>query len=88
MSNIKSTAHAFVNQKKAKCHNATTDGRTYKLHGHAIAEWVDGSVIINWCGWYTPTTANHLNKILRELGKDYRVSYAQARERRDTWSIV
>jgi hypothetical protein len=88
MSNIKSTASAFVNQKKASCHNATTDGRIYNLFGNPIAEWVDGSVIINWCGWYTPTTAAHLNNILSALGKTYRVSYSQAKKEGATWSIV
>lgn len=85
---IKKTAKAFANHQAFKCHNATTDGQTYRLHGHAIAEWSNGSVIINWCGWYTPTTANHLNAILEALGRTYRVSYAQARNEGQTWSIV
>lgn len=81
-------AKAFANQRIGKSHNAMTDGQTYKLHGHAIAEWANGSVIINWCGWYTSTTARHLNAILKATGKDLRVSYTQAKKAGDTWSIV
>lgn len=86
--NTAELAKAFANQRTGTCHNATTDGQTYKLHGHPIAEWANGSVIINWCGWYTSTTARHLNAILKALGRTQRVSYAQAREERHTWSIV
>jgi hypothetical protein len=86
--NTEGTAQAFANKKSGKCHNAVTDGQTYKLHGNTIAEWVNGSVIINWCGWYTSTTARHLNEVLAALGSNHRVSYAQAREERHTWSIV
>lgn len=77
---IKKCAKAFVAGRKASCHNATTDGKQYLLHGHRIAERHAQSVTFYWCGWYTVTTANHINHILKEIGADFRVSYARDRE--------
>lgn len=53
----------------------------YRLHGNVIARLLpaDGSIEFNWCGWYTPTTANHMNAILRAGGRSIRVSYARYR---------
>ena len=78
---IEHVAKQFVEGKQGKCHNSTTDGTTYWLHGHPIARKVEGgSVIISWCGWYTRTTASHLNAVAQAYGSDKRFSYAQARE--------
>ncbi len=35
MATITQTARAFAARKSAACHNATSDGTTYRLHGHA-----------------------------------------------------
>ncbi len=78
--NIDQVAKAFINGNSAACHNSNTDGTEYKLHGHIIAKKTDTGFVLNWCGWYTRTTANHMNKILKAAGKDVRVSYAQARD--------
>lgn len=72
MSTIRQVAAAFIEGRAASCHNAKTDGSTYWLHGHAIA--------FDWCGWHTPTTANHMNAILALLPHSMRVSYAEARD--------
>lgn len=79
---IKDVANAFIAGKQGQCHNSKTDGTTYWLHGNPIARKIDGgSVIISWCGWYTPTTANHLNAIARAYGTGNRFSYAYARDK-------
>lgn len=78
---IKDVANAFIAGKQNSCHNSRTDGQTYWLHGNPIARKVEaGSVIISWCGWYTRTTASHLNAIATAYGSCERFSYAQARE--------
>lgn len=79
---IKDVAKAFIEGKQGKCHNSTTDGKTYWLHGHPIARKVEGgSVIISWCGWYTRTTASHINAIARAYGSGNRFSYSYARDK-------
>lgn len=83
MSTINQVAAAFLAGTPAKCGNAKTDGKAYLLHGHTIAIRGDdgnapGNVTAFWCGYYTPTTANHLNHIAKALGAK-RVSYATAR---------
>ena len=91
---IQSVAQAFANGKPAHCHNAHTDGRSYWLHGHRIATFEDvpdlpkeschqgmSLASFDWCGWFTPTTANHLNHIAEALdSRDRRFSYALARD--------
>lgn len=79
---IQQVAEAFIAGKSAKCHNAKTDGRSYWLHGNRIAQIENdkGGVELFWCGWYTPTTASHMNAILKVSGAGYRVSYAKARD--------
>ena len=56
----------------------------YELHGNRIASFDDNAtprvIRFDWCGWYTPTTAAHMNEILRAAGAGVRVSYAQARD--------
>ena len=73
---VKQVAEAFAAGKKAKCNNASTDGNSYLLHGKQIAvkSPVTGDVLANWCGYYTVTTANHLNKIAAAIGSPYPVS--------------
>jgi hypothetical protein len=87
MTTIAGTAAAFAAGKSAKCHNATTDGVRYLLHGHPIAEWVSpgcrDQLKLDWCGYYTVTTANHMNKILTACGIDTRVSRKLARTGED-----
>lgn len=78
--NIDTVAKAFINGQRAACHNSKTDGMSYWLHGHMIAKKTEQGFVLNWCGWYTRTTANHMNKILKAAGKNVRVSYAEARD--------
>lgn len=82
MATIAQVAQALIAGKAAKCGNAKTDGNSYWLHGNLIAQLDDdkGGVALNWCGYYTPTTASHMNEILKAAGADYRVSYAKARD--------
>ena len=84
MTTVQQVAEAFVGSKVARCGNATTDGVTYRLHGNIIAIDTPEGILFNWCGWYTPTTANHMNEILRAMyaggGKSWtKVSYSAAR---------
>lgn len=53
----------------------------YRLHGNVIArqDSQHGVITFDWCGWYTPTTANHINEILKAAGCPRRVSYTQAK---------
>ena len=62
----------------------------YRLHGNVIAtrETPNGPITFNWCGYYGPTTANHINKILQAAGIAYRVSYADARKKGITTFIL
>ena len=54
----------------------------YLLHNNIIAQFDPNnrSLSLHWCGWYSPTTANHMNAILRAFGIAQSVSYAQARD--------
>lgn len=86
MATIQQVAEAFAARKPAKAGNAYTDGRTYYLHGHPIARHSDDGTepaTFDWCGWHTPTTANHLNHIIAALGIRRRVSWAQARDTKE-----
>ncbi len=75
------TAQAFARREPGACHNAKTQGTSYWLHGNLIALRITPSIVrFNWCGWHTPTTAAHMNDILRALGVNMRVSYAAARD--------
>lgn len=73
-------ARAFVRREAGKCYNAHTDGITYVLHASPIAVWHGNQVQFFWHGYYTRTTAAHMNEILRALGANSRASYAQARD--------
>lgn len=81
-------ARAFARHAGGRCHNATTDGQTYWLYDTPIAVWKDHSVQFYWGGYYTKTTAEHMNKILTALGASFRVSFAQARDRKDTHFVL
>lgn len=78
---IENVAKCFASGKPAKCHNAWTDGKLYRLHGNLIAENKDGIFYFNWRGYYTRTTANHLNHIHKALKcESPRFSYARERD--------
>jgi len=78
---IEKTAQSFAAGQPFKCHNATTNGTEYVLHRTIIAHVNDkGNLVTNWGGYYTRTTASHLNAILKAFGSSRRVSYAQARK--------
>ena len=74
---VKDVAKAFAAGKPAHCGNALTDGKTYWLHGNAIAVRAGDIVSFDWCGWHTPTTARHMNNILAQWGRPS-VSYSHA----------
>jgi hypothetical protein len=78
--NTKQIARAFATRQPGAAHNAKTDGREYRLHGHVIARHTDTGVTFDWCGWHTSTTARHMNALLDALGALKHVSYAQARD--------
>jgi len=81
-------AAEFVNGNRKLSHPSVEiryplgSGTEYLLHGNRICRKGDAgnALHFDWCGWYTPTTANHMNAILRAAGKDIRVSYSQARK--------
>lgn len=74
-------AAAFAQRQEGRCHNAHSTGSQYILHKTVIAEWtIDESLRLSWGGYYTATTANHLNHILKAAGKSVRVSRKAARE--------
>ena len=90
--NIKQLAKCFLQGKPGRCHNARVEvyrlGVAYVLHGHTIAFYsplslaLFGSdkIVYHWCGWYTTTTANHINHIIDADGRGKRVSYARHRD--------
>ena len=82
---IEETALAFIQGIKGQCHNARTDGYSYWLHGNNICTKYgkDGRIVLvfDWCGYYTNTTRNHMNIILRTALSNVRVSAAQARDK-------
>jgi len=93
MSTIQQVAHAFVAGNKAQCHNAMTDGKAYYLHGHIIARCIPCSdhITYDWCGYYTATTAHHLNAIRDEVKHPVsptRFSYAWSRDHNDDTGFI
>ena len=86
---IQRVAQAFMQGKPATSHNSKTDGSSYWLHGNKIAEkGIGGSVIIHWCGWYTPTTANHLNHISKVYSCNRRFSAKMAKDSNTSTEIM
>lgn len=79
MSDISKTAQSFIDGKATRCHNAVTNGKQYLLHSTVICEKQGNKYVFNWGGYYTNTTANHMNFILSLLGKP-RISYAKHRK--------
>lgn len=68
-------AQAFLEGKKRRVANTSTDGQTIWLHNNAIARKSgDGSVEITLAGWPTATTRERLNGLLNALGVNKRVS--------------
>jgi hypothetical protein len=86
---IERVATLFIQGKPASSHNSKTDGTSYWLHGNKIAEkGAGGSVIINWCGWHTRTTANHLNFIAKAYGYSHRFSAKMAKDNNISTEIM
>jgi hypothetical protein len=85
---MKQIAQAFANGKAGTCHNARTDGVTYTLHNSPIVVRQGNAVVFHWHGFYTKTTAAHMNHILRAFGAEFRVSFAQARDKRETHFVL
>lgn len=86
---IDQVAEAFIKGQRAQSHNSKTDGQTYWLHDNNIArKGAGGSVIINWCGWYTPTTANHLNSIAKAYGVNHKFSRKLAQDNNISTEIL
>jgi len=54
---------AFMQGIPKKSGNSQTDGQILLLFGNRIAEWREDGLWITDCGWLTPTTRNHLNKL-------------------------
>jgi len=68
-------AKAFVEGKKRRVANTSTDGRTIWLHNNAIARKTgDGGVEISLAGWPTVTTRERLNGLMQALGINKRVT--------------
>lgn len=63
--NYDDIAKAFLDGKTAHVGTVRTDGYTYWLHDSPIAVKGDGVVAFDFCGWRTPTTAGHMNRIIR-----------------------
>jgi hypothetical protein len=57
----KEVCEAFQAGRKLLRGNTGTDGKALFLHGHRIAEYVDGYLYIDSCGWNTRTTRDRLN---------------------------
>lgn len=86
---IQRVATAFMQGRAATSHNSKTDGQSYWLHGNKIAQkGIEGSVIINWCGWHTRTTANHLNIIAKVYNWNTRFSAKMARDNNISTEIM
>ncbi len=68
-------AKAFIEGKKRRIANTSTDGKTIWLHNNAIARKSgDGSVEISLAGWPTVTTRERLNGLLNALGINKKIS--------------
>lgn len=80
MATVEDVARAFAAGKSAKCGNANTNGTTYYLHGNAIASKDAKGVRYSWCGYYGPTTTNHLNEISRAINSNFSFSYRMFRD--------
>ena len=85
---MKQLAQAFANGKAGRCHNAHTDGVTYTLHDSPIAVRQGDAVVFHWHGFYTHSTANHMNHILRAFGADFRASFWRARDTGETHFVL
>lgn len=55
----------------------------YILHGNIICYHYEDrrELAFHWCGWYGPTTAKHMNSVMKAFGVfGRRVGYAKARD--------
>ncbi len=92
--NTQQLAAQFAAGKRGTSHNAKVitlinGADEYTLHGYTIAKVAEGcSIKFDWCGWYTSTTARHMNAILKAAGSDKRVSYAAAKKAGETTFTV
>ena len=84
-----------VNQQRKPAHASVElryplgSGNEYRLHGNVIAVRTSQGILFDWCGWYTGTTARHMNAILKAAGIGTRVSYSQARaEKAETFIVA
>ena len=81
-------ARAFANGQPGHCHNARTDGTKYVLHQSPIAVRQGDAVVFHWHGFYTTSTANHMNHILRAFGANFRASFSRARDTGQTHFVL
>ena len=87
--NMIDLAEAFVFGKPGRCHNAYSDGKTYTLHTSPIVRRVTPREYhFYWHGFYTVTTANHMNNVLRLIGTGIRVSYSNAKKQGQDFFVV
>lgn len=76
----KEVARSFVAGERCRAGNAHTDGQAYYLHENPIVVKNGGKYTFYWFGYYTQTTARHMNNVLSALDAPFRVSYAEARK--------
>lgn len=52
---------AFLNGVAKSVGNTSTDGKRLLFHGNCIAERTENGLLVQTCGWNTPTTRERLN---------------------------
>lgn len=84
---VQQLAEAFATRTPAKSRTVRVqvdyddDIVDYFLHDNLIAQrFAGGRLIFYWCGWYTPTTANHMKHIADACGMRRPMGYAAARD--------
>jgi hypothetical protein len=85
---LKRITQAFANGQPGHCHNARTDGTKYVLHQSPIVVRQGDAVVFHWHGFYTRTTAAHMNEVLRAFGADFRASFSRARDTGQTHFVL
>jgi len=88
----KEIALTFVDGYSGKYGNVVTTAQEYRLFGHTICEYYNdgdkGIYTFDWCGWYSQSTARHMNNILKAIDSNHRVSYTKDRDSGvDTFAI-
>lgn len=74
-------AKTFIRGDSGSCHNAHTDGQVYTLHKSPIVVKCGSQYQFYWHGYYTNTTASHMNEVLGLLGAPFRVGWTDAKRR-------